>query len=245
MTTPATARASCQADLDRLADVRRARSPSDRAARRASSTRSARRLNRLMRGALERFVDGEAFAKMKPGEARRPGLSRGPAGRGAAGREARRRGRPRPRRARRGGDRQGARAASACSRSCRANRAGRATSRWAPVLRAYDFTDHKTARTTTSAERRPGFTFMATKPEEPRPRRPASPALAEGVFFTRDLVNEPVERADHDDFADRLVALREPRAEGRGAGRGRARSARACARFWPWGRAPTARPRSW
>ena len=67
MTRPATI-AFATADLDRLAEIE------GRIAVVVPPTgkldQAGRRLNRLMRGALERFVDGEVFAKMKEGEAR-------------------------------------------------------------------------------------------------------------------------------------------------------------------------------
>jgi leucyl aminopeptidase len=65
MTTPATL-AFALTDLDRLADIE------GRIAVVVPPTgkldQAGRRLNRLMRGALERFADGEDFAKMKEGE---------------------------------------------------------------------------------------------------------------------------------------------------------------------------------
>ena len=67
MTRPATL-AFATADLERLAEL------DGRIAVVVPPTgkldQTGRRLNRLMRGALERFVDGEIFAKMKEGEAR-------------------------------------------------------------------------------------------------------------------------------------------------------------------------------
>jgi leucyl aminopeptidase len=67
MTTPATL-AFVETDLDRLAGTEGRIAvivpPSGKL------DQAGRRLNRLMRGALERFADGEDFAKMKEGEAR-------------------------------------------------------------------------------------------------------------------------------------------------------------------------------
>jgi len=74
------------------------------------------------------------------------------------------------------------------------------------VLRCYDFTDHKTAE---AADDIAGATIMATNPEEVAAAARPMMALAEGVFFTRDLVNEPANILTTDDFAARLAAMQE------------------------------------
>ncbi|NHF74283.1 leucyl aminopeptidase [Paracoccus xiamenensis] len=50
-------------------------------------------------------------------------------------------------------------------------------------------------------------TFMAAKPEELARAAADQAAVAEGVFFTRDLVNEPANVLTTSDFADRLKAM--------------------------------------
>ncbi len=72
------------------------------------------------------------------------------------------------------------------------------------ALRAYDFTDHKTADETASE----GASIMCSKPDEAREAAKAAMAVAEGVFFTRDLVNEPANVLTTQEFADRLEALK-------------------------------------
>jgi len=73
------------------------------------------------------------------------------------------------------------------------------------ALRAYDFTAHKTATPAPQG----AITFHVAEPEAVA--RAAAPlaALAEGVFFTRDLVNEPANILTTDDFAARLAAMQE------------------------------------
>ncbi len=73
------------------------------------------------------------------------------------------------------------------------------------AMRAYDFDSHKTGDKTA-----PGpVTVMAANAEAVA--RAASPmaAVAEGVFFTRDLVNEPANVLTTHDFAARLAAMQE------------------------------------
>ena len=72
------------------------------------------------------------------------------------------------------------------------------------ALRAYRF-DYLTAA-------KPGFgavTMMVAKPEKVAAEAAPHAALAEGVFFTRDLVNEPANILTTDDFAARLAAMQE------------------------------------
>ncbi len=73
------------------------------------------------------------------------------------------------------------------------------------ALRAYNFDDHKTGE----KKGQGAVTFMVSKPEEVA--RSAGPmgAVAEGVFFTRDLTNEPANVLTTDDFAARLAAMQE------------------------------------
>lgn len=57
--------------------------------------------------------------------------------------------------------------------------------------------------------RRGKVCFMHKDPEELARKARAGAARAEGVFFTRDLVNEPANVLTTSDFADRLLAMRE------------------------------------
>jgi leucyl aminopeptidase len=73
------------------------------------------------------------------------------------------------------------------------------------ALRGYGFSAHKTA-----AEEEPGtVTFRVAAPEAVARRAGPMAALAEAVFFARDLVNEPANVLTTDDFAARLAAMQE------------------------------------
>ncbi|AHM05466.1 Cytosol aminopeptidase PepA [Roseibacterium elongatum DSM 19469] len=71
------------------------------------------------------------------------------------------------------------------------------------VLRSYDFTDHKSGE----ADAPEGATIMVGKPDAAAAAWADKAALAEGVFFTRDLVNEPANVLTTTEFAERLSAL--------------------------------------
>jgi len=73
------------------------------------------------------------------------------------------------------------------------------------ALRAYQFTDRKSVR----PEGFGGVTMMVNGPEAVAAEAAPLAALAEGVFFTRDLVNEPANILTTDDFAARLAAMQE------------------------------------
>ena len=76
------------------------------------------------------------------------------------------------------------------------------------ALRSYDFGVYHTDREDAD-EARPQVTFLVKKPEELARVASDAAALAEGVFFTRDLVNEPANVLTTSDFADRLQAMEE------------------------------------
>ncbi|MFQ1699948.1 leucyl aminopeptidase [Loktanella agnita] len=73
------------------------------------------------------------------------------------------------------------------------------------ALRNYKFDAHKTG------EKKPigKIAFMVSKPEEVAKSAEPMAAIAEGVFFTRDLTNEPANILTTDDFAARLAAMQE------------------------------------
>jgi leucyl aminopeptidase len=73
------------------------------------------------------------------------------------------------------------------------------------AMRAYDFTAHKTGD-----RKEPGhIVFMVANPEAVAAAAAPGAAVAEGVFFTRDLVNEPANILTTYDFAARLAAMQE------------------------------------
>ena len=162
-----------------------------------------RRLDRLCKGALARFLASEAFGDLKSGEATDVGW---PAGLAAEALQVVKLDRK--------ADVATARKAGAA--------VGRALSRagtlvvaegarhpaqisFGLALRAYGFSAHKSA-----PAKEPGpVTMMVTAPEAVAAEAAPLAALAEGVFFTRDLVNEPANVLTTYDFAARLAAMQE------------------------------------
>jgi leucyl aminopeptidase len=73
------------------------------------------------------------------------------------------------------------------------------------ALRAYDFTTYRTGE-----QKVPGpVTMLVARPEAVAAAAAPMAAVAEGVFFTRDLVNEPANVLTTYDFAARLAAMHE------------------------------------
>ncbi|MGA9433434.1 MAG: leucyl aminopeptidase [Roseobacter sp.] len=162
---------------------------------------SGRRINRLTKGALKRAVEAKAEAGLKPGAVFTLAYPTGLAADAVDVLCV-------PRRT----DVHKARAAGAIVGKQR----GKAdillalgNSKWAAditmgvVLRDYDFKDHKTG--TEAAEG--AITVMCNAPSQVSEAAAPKLAVAEGTFFTRDLVNEPANILTTTDFADRLVAM--------------------------------------
>ena len=163
----------------------------------------ARRLDRAMKGALARFVASPAFARLKPGEGADLAW---PAGLAAEAVQV-------IRLDRRAGIEEARKAGAAIARGL--GEAGATVLAGshprAPqislglALRAYEFTAHKTGE-----QKAPGAVeFMVARPEAVAAEARPLAALAEGVFFTRDLVNEPANVLTTFDFAARLAAMQE------------------------------------
>ncbi|MBE9477240.1 MAG: leucyl aminopeptidase [Proteobacteria bacterium] len=72
------------------------------------------------------------------------------------------------------------------------------------ALRQYSFHDHKTSE----APKQGAITIMANYADEVAQGYVSKAAIAEGVFFTRDLVNEPANILTTVEFAKRLEALK-------------------------------------
>ncbi len=167
------------------------------------ATPAARRLDRLMRGALARFLASEAFGKLKPGEALDLAY---PSGLLADAVQVIRL----PRKtdmatARKAGAAVGARLASGPTMVLVEGHARAADVAFGLAMRAYEFTPHKTTDLKT-----PGLvTMIVTNPEAVAAASAAGAAVAEGVFFARDLVNEPANVLTTNDFAARLAAMHE------------------------------------
>ncbi|MGB8622969.1 MAG: leucyl aminopeptidase [Paracoccaceae bacterium] len=164
---------------------------------------TARRVNKLTRGALARFVESEGFGKMKPGEAKSLGFPHGMAA--SAVDVVRLERRPTVQDARKAG---AALARFQGKDDClvlAGSNTRAADIAFGIAMRAYDFTEHKTGDKTVPG----GITMMAGKPEEVAAAAAPMAAVAEGVFFTRDLVNEPSNVLTTNDFAARLAAMQE------------------------------------
>lgn len=89
------------------------------------------------------------------------------------------------------------------------------------ALRGYDFAAYRTVSedeaeqgddagaAAAKADEKPRVTFMVRDPQAQARAATNGAALAEGVFFTRDLINEPANVLTTCDFADRLKAMEE------------------------------------
>ncbi len=165
----------------------------------------ARRVNRLTKGALARFVASEEFAGLKPGEAREIAF---PAGMAAEALQVVRLERRRDgAAARKAGAAIGAAASGKEVLVLAGAQKALGDMVLGAVLRAYDFNAHKTGK---AGEDKPAsLAFALTRPEEAEGLAEQIGALAEGVFFTRDLVNEPANILTTSEFARRLGELQE------------------------------------
>ena len=164
---------------------------------------AARRLDRLMKGALARFLGSDAFGKLKAGESVDLAW---PAGLAAEAVQVIRL----PKKC----DAAVARkAGAAVAKSLGAGgatvlaegHAQAAEIAFGLAMRAYDFTPHKTGEKKTLG----AVTMMVANPEAVAAAAAPGAAVAEGVFFTRDLVNEPANVLTTFDFAARLAAMQE------------------------------------
>ncbi|AJE47372.1 leucyl aminopeptidase [Celeribacter indicus] len=161
---------------------------------------AARRVNRVTKGALARFLESEAFGKMKEGEAKELSWPTGMAAEALhvvklpnqAGADL----------ARGAGAALGAALGKEGALVLPGGLKRVADLALGLALRAYRFTDHKSEG---PAAEVPEVTFAVAKPEELD--LSATAALAEGVFFTRDLVSEPSNVLTTTEFARRLSEL--------------------------------------
>ncbi len=163
--------------------------------------KGARRVNRLNKGGLARFVASEAFEKMKQGDACDLAW---PAGMVAEAIQVIRLDRTRnDANARKAGAAIGAAGAGKPVLVLAGSLRGTPDIALGASLRGYDFSDHKTA----DSDAPGSLTIAVTRPEEFTDTAAQIAALAEGVFFTRDLVNEPSNILTTSEFAARLEAL--------------------------------------
>ncbi|MCB5410093.1 leucyl aminopeptidase [Pseudogemmobacter faecipullorum] len=163
----------------------------------------ARKLDRAARGALTRAVSSEAFGRLKPGE----GLELAfPAGLAAEAVQILRL----PKRTDIAAARKAGAAIGAAHGSKQLTVLAESHPRAAEIsfglaLRAYSFEVYRSGE-----QKAPGpVDFLTAKPEQVAQEAGPLAALAEGVFFTRDLVSEPANVLTTDDFAARLAAMGE------------------------------------
>ena len=162
-----------------------------------------RRLDRLTRGAVARAVASDAFTALKPGETLELAY---PSGLACDALQLIRL----PRRtdqqaARKAGGAVGRAHGTTQTSLIAENHPRAADLAFGLQLRAYEFNDHKTA-----TRKIPGpVVLQVANPAAAKAAADAGQAVAEGVFFTRDLVNEPANILTTQEFSERLVALRD------------------------------------
>ena len=169
----------------------------------------ARRLNRLMRGALGRFVESPEFARLSEGDARALAFPSGVEAKAVIV------------------SRLAKRTKKIAARSAGASIAVIASAGSVNLLtgarrdigeivlglclRSYAFKDHRSEKPEDDkSDQTPlGITVVTPDPREAEAQLAAITPLAEGVFFTRDLVNEPANVLTTSEFAGRLKNLTE------------------------------------
>ena len=168
---------------------------------------TARRVNRLTRGALERFAESKAFAKMKAGEARELAFPTGLVAEAVQVIKLDRK--PEGGAARKAGVNIGKGAGGKPVLVLAGNIKDVEEVALGALLRAYEYRDHKTEKNDDGEDIAGGFTFMVTRPEEAQESADEIEALVQGVFFTRDLVNAPSNVLTTERFAEELLALKD------------------------------------
>ncbi|PCJ74736.1 MAG: leucyl aminopeptidase [Rhodobacteraceae bacterium] len=163
----------------------------------------ARRVNRLSKGAIARFAESEAFAKLDNGAGVALAYPAGMACEGVMVVKLPKR--PSVVEARKAGATMAVYKGTGVLSVLAAGSPKAADISYGLALRAYAFIAHKTAET----DEIQGATMMVNNPEKVAAEAGPMAALAEGVFFTRDLVNEPSNILTTNDFAARLAAMQE------------------------------------
>jgi len=162
-----------------------------------------RKVNSLCRKALARFVDSDSFEAMKAGDVSALAYPAAMAATGILVVKLSRR--PDVALARRAGV-QLSKAQGGADMTVLAGALGRVEElALGLALRTYAFDVHKSGPSKTVG----AVTIMVSKPDDVAAKAQAGAAIAEGVFFTRDLVNEPANVLTTDDFAARLAAMQE------------------------------------
>ena len=160
---------------------------------------AARRVNRLTKGAVARLAASERFQKVKEGEAITLGFPVGMAAEALQIIKLERRTRGKPARA--AGARIGANLGKDGALVLCGAFKGAADIVLGALLRAYGFEKHQTG------DKDPKGALTVMGADEAAGQAETLKALASGVWFTRDLVNEPSNVLTTTEFADRLQAL--------------------------------------
>lgn len=164
---------------------------------------SARRVNRQTKGALVRLAEDGTLAKLKEGEAK---LLAYPAGMAADAVQV-------VRLSRRASVDDARKAGATIAKAkggkpvllLAGNQKNLSEIVLGLTLRTYDFNDHKTG----DKKQEGSVTVMGPKPQESALAAQDNSALAQGVFFTRDLTNEPANVLTTNEFAKRLNDLKQ------------------------------------
>lgn len=164
---------------------------------------AARRVNRLTKGAVARLIASDRWEKLKPGEGFVIGFPAGLACEAVSVVKLDRR--PKLAEARKAGAELAKFKGEASLLVAAGNQGKMGDLALGLTLRGYAFTDHKTE----DQEPVEPATLMVNKPEDLSADLAQVAALAEGVFFTRDLVAEPSNILTTQEFADRLEAMRD------------------------------------
>ncbi|MCF6443441.1 leucyl aminopeptidase [Nereida sp. MMG025] len=162
---------------------------------------TARRLNRLLKGAVERFADSEQFDDMEVGGLQTLRFPSGVVAQSVHVIKLDRR--PSQDEARKAGVSLGKTMGKSPLTVLAGNLKHADQLALGVMLRAYNFQDHKSSEPTQMG----AVQVMVSKPDEETAKLEALRAVAEGVFFTRDLVAEPANILTTTEFADRLKAL--------------------------------------
>ncbi len=163
-----------------------------------------RRVNRLTKGALERFAESEDFAKLDNGQMRSLDYPTGMKARAIDAVKLDRR--IRGRQARIAGGVVGAKAGTDEVVVCAGRMRGLSDFCLGLMLAAYRFDEHRTPDDEAAA-RKCSFKVLTPLVDEATQESASIRALAEGVYFTRDLINEPANVLTTTSFSERLEAL--------------------------------------
>ncbi|MGR3504175.1 leucyl aminopeptidase [Pseudaestuariivita sp.] len=162
---------------------------------------AARRANRVTKGAVQRLADSDRFAKVKAGDVITLAMPVGMVAEALSVVVLPRRADAETLRKAGAGI---ARARGAAPVTICAGALPKAHElAFGAAVRDYTFGDHKTDESKAAEDIR----VMCSKPDEAEAAAAPLLAVADGVFFTRDLVNEPANILTTTEFADRVAAM--------------------------------------